>query len=145
MNIDKISNATSIKSIIQELSPEQIRLLIGEVIEEGPLKIQAKNDDKLIIREELMILPQWLTDHVYEAYVETEAYETPDPDKEELGSDFKCTYPCTGSNAPKHYYKQSWIKIKNHLEVGDTVQMLAFGGGRKYYIIDRIPQEGDRK
>lgn len=145
MNIDKITQATSIKTIIQELAPEQIRLLVGTVIAKGPLKIQALNDDKLIIREDLIILPQWLSDHVYKAYIETEAYSEPDPEKEELKDPFTCYYPCTSPQqaAPKHYYKQTWIKIKNHLEVGDMVQMLAFGGGRKYYVIDRVPLPDD--
>lgn len=142
MNADKIANATSIKSIIQELAPEQIRLMLGTVVSEGPLKVQALNDDKLTIPEDLLIVPQWLTDHIYPIYIETEWYEKPDPNMEELGPTFDdhCIYPCSGVPAPKHYYKTTKIKINNHLKTGDMVYMLAFSGGKKYLVIDRIKE-----
>lgn len=141
MNLEKVKNATSLKGAIQALSPEQIRLLQGTVISEDPLQIQAAGDDKLIIPEALLIVPEWLTDHKYPAYIETTAYQTSPMTEVEDSAPFthsvcQCEL-CAGHTCPSHMYKQSWIIVKNHLRVGDTVDMLALGGGRKYYILDR--------
>ena len=71
MNIDRIAGATSIKSVIQELAPEQIRVIICEVISEPPnIELQACNDEKLRIPRGLIVVPEHLTDHWRPCYIE---------------------------------------------------------------------------
>ena len=106
MNIDRIERATSIRGLLAELSPEQIRLIVCTVTKTGPLELQGINDDKLKIRAGLIIIPQWMQTHTYD-----------------------CSIP--GVSATE-------ITIRNGLERGDTLYVLEFCGGKKYYILDRM-------
>lgn len=44
-----MSNYTSLKALIQQLMPKGNELIIGRVISESPVKVQALNDEKLIV------------------------------------------------------------------------------------------------
>ena len=150
MNIDRLNNATSIKGMIQQLAPEQIRMMLGEVISDDPLKVQVKNDEKLIIPKNLLVIPEWLTCHKYKAYIQTDAYmPCAEPSNDEAHDKqidtaaFVCNVACPSGAHPcaAHQYKASWIIIKNHLRAGDIVILLGFAGGKKYIVLDRIGKE----
>lgn len=152
MNIDRLQNSTSVKGIIQSLAPEQIRMLLAEVTSEDPLTVQTLNDDKLVIPKNLLVVPGWLTCHKYPAYIQTDAYaasgEPGDDDAHDAKIDtaaFTCNVACPHGAHPceAHQYKSEWIIIRNHLRTGDVVVLLAFAGGRRYYILDRLATEGE--
>lgn len=56
-----MSEATSIKQLIQQLMPTQIGVIIGKVISVNPLNVQAVNDSKLILHKGNLIVPGRLT------------------------------------------------------------------------------------
>ena len=142
MNIDRGSQGTSLKSLFQGMAPEQIRLIECMVTKAPPdIELQAVNDDKLTIKSPLVIIPQHLTDQKYPCYIETEAYCSPSTKLEDDTPFVHDVCSASGHTCPKHYYKQSWICIHNHLNVGDNVYVLVFGGGKKYYVLDRVPPD----
>ena len=57
------SDPTSLKGLFQGLVPDPCGALQGKVISASPLKIQATNDDKLIIPASLLIVPKHLTNY----------------------------------------------------------------------------------
>lgn len=150
MNVDRLQNSTSLKGILQMLAPEQISMLLGKVASADPLKVQTLNDDKLVIPKNLLVVPEWLTCHKYRAYIQTDAYEaSSEPSNDEAHDKkidtppFTCNVACPHAAHPcaAHQYKSEWIIIQNHLEVDDIVILLSFGGGKKYYILDRLGKE----
>lgn len=52
---------TSIKALIQKLMPRQNEIIIGRVVSENPLKVQAENDEKLTLSKKTLILPERLS------------------------------------------------------------------------------------
>lgn len=154
MNMDRLQNSTSIKGIIQSLAPEQVRMMLAEVTGTDPLRVQTRNDDKLIIPANLLVVPEWLTDHKYPAYIQTDAYvSSAEPSDDEARGrkidtapftrDASCAHvDCSISPCSDHQYKAEWVIIQNHLCVGDVVVLLAFAGGKRYYVLDRVAKEG---
>lgn len=47
---------TSIRQLIQQLMPKQTEIIIGKVISENPLSVQAVNDEKLLLGKNTLIL-----------------------------------------------------------------------------------------
>lgn len=142
MDTSALNKITSIKGMMQKMAPEQISLVRGIVTCEDPLEITAVNDSKLVIPVTRLIVPQWLTDHKYEAHIGVEAYAgSADAEKKDdtpYSRAPSCAHgDCSITPCADHTYKQDWIIIKNHLREGDAVLMLAFNGGKKYYVLDR--------
>lgn len=52
-----MDNATSIKALLSQLSPRGPVLIKGKVISSFPIKIQALNDEKLIMSEKTLVVP----------------------------------------------------------------------------------------
>lgn len=141
MQIDRSRTATGLKALIQGMAPEQVRLIECKVTAPLPdIELEATNDDKLKIKSSLIVVPQWLTDQVYPCYIETEAYTSKNTKVGE-GPFIHDVCAASGHTCPSHYYKTAWICMHNHLEVDDLVYVLAFNGGRSYYILDRVPPD----
>jgi len=98
---------TSLKGLFQSLCPQDVTVIIGRVVSDSPLSIQAVNDAKLTLHENLLCLPKHLTDYTVEC------------DIEELG--------LSGGK----------IKINNALKTGEIVYLLRFNEKKRYYILDR--------
>jgi len=58
-----MAEAMSIKSMFQSLNTEEVDVIRGRVVSSAPLQIQAENDEKLLIPESLLCVPQHLTSH----------------------------------------------------------------------------------
>lgn len=52
-----MDNSTSIKALLSQLSPRGSILIKGKVISSFPIKIQALNDEKLIMSEKTLVVP----------------------------------------------------------------------------------------
>lgn len=144
MDSERINQADSVAGLIKALAGTctELRFLKGTVISEKPLKIKAENDDKLILQGVRLIIPEWLTDHKYPAYIETDGYETSPMTEVEDSTPFvHQTCATCGHKCPEHQYKKDWIIIKNHLKEGDKVIMLEAARSEVFLVIDR---EGDR-
>jgi hypothetical protein len=86
-----------------------VGVMEGEVVSAPPnLKVRLKNNSKLIISKELLVVPQKLTDYTMQCSIMT--------DTEEITS----------------------ITLKNNLKIGDKIMLVSFEGGQRFYILDKI-------
>lgn len=148
MKSEQVNQAGSIAGLVRAIagSAGGLRILEGEVIQERPdeIKIRAENDAKLIIPESRLIIPQWLTNHKYEAHILTEMYKTgtwtcEKKDDSKYKRDPSCACPdCSITPCTEHYYKQDWIVLKNRLRAGDKVIMLELSQDERFLVLDRV-------
>lgn len=124
------ADATSLKQLLQGIQVKDMTLLQGKVIQESPLKIQAVNDEKLIITEEIAIVPRHLTDYTATCDVWLGSTGTIDSITQTDGahSHSQKTFSIETAN----------ITIYNALKAGEMVHLLAFDSGKKYYVLDRV-------
>lgn len=121
------ADPTSLKEVFQTLSPKQASLLIGTVISADPLKIEMVNDSKHIITSEITVVPKHLTEH-----------------KVKVSMSGGTVHGSTGT-ADGHSHgissfsvEDAILTVKNALEVGDMVHILALQSEKKYFILDRV-------
>lgn len=120
------SKATSIKGLLQELTPEAAELLQGVVIQESPLKIQMDNDNKRVVSA---VVPRSLTDYEVEIDVQLAAGEIDSETKDNGTHKHELeTFKMTGGV----------LTVHNHLSKGDRVHVLSIQHGKKYYVLDRV-------
>ena len=130
------SDPTSLKGLFQGLVPDPCGALQGKVISASPLKIQATNDDKLIIPASLLIVPKHLTN--YSATVDIS-----------VGSGvLSSNTTSSGSHdhsGGAHAHPLATFSIRggsmtvyNGLKVGEKVHLLSLNNGKKYYVLDRV-------
>lgn len=136
------SKETSLKGLFQGMIPEAVELLQGTVIQESPLRIQMTNDSKLIISENITVVPRSLTDHELEADVRLAGGSIDSETGKALSPDSK-TAGAYGSE--QHIHKltdftivRGVITVHNHLAKGDKVHVLAIQNGKKYFVLDRV-------
>jgi hypothetical protein len=98
---------TSLKQLFQTMAPDGAGIIQGRVVSAEPLKIQAVNDEKLTLTENLLCIPKHLTEYK------------------------------TTVSIPELELKNAEITVHNALKSGETVYILSFNGGKKYYILDR--------
>lgn len=101
-------NVTSLKGLIQSLTPDSTSVIQGVVTNIEPLIVQVMNDEKLTLHSALLIIPEHLTERTVDAEIE---------DNNET--------------------KNVTLKLLDALKVGDKVYLLSFNEGKKYYILDR--------
>lgn len=143
----------SIKGMFQAMIPTQSELLMGNVIQTGPLKIQVKGDSKLIISEVSTIVAWHLSDYTTKADIAV--------DEGELAS-LTVSGGSHNHDGGSHSGHQSGngehshdggshthdldtfvltnatITVHNALKVGDVVHLLALQDGKLYYVLDRV-------
>lgn len=100
-------NPTGLKEMFQSMLPEAPGVIEGIVTNANPLQVTLANDSKMILGKNSLIVPRHLTDYVVEVDLQKSA----------------------GSFGMLHVY--------NSLKKWDTVYLLQFNGGKKYYILDR--------
>lgn len=124
---NKTKNPTGIKQLFQSLIPESENILEGFVLSINPLSIQGIKNDKLLLKESVLLLPKHLTDYEIEI---------------ELSVDSGGKYGLT-SEKEGHAHdllsvqiKKGKIMLKNALKIGEQVYLLPCSG--KYFILGRI-------
>lgn len=124
-----IDEATSLKGLFQGMVPDGAGVLQGQVISASPLQIQIVNDDKLVIGESITIVPKHLTN--YTATVDI--------------AQGNGTVSGRTATEEEHYHTLNTFNIYgatmtvyNALKVGETVHILSFNNGKKYYVLDRV-------
>lgn len=116
---------TSLKGLIQGLSPEQPGVIEGKVMGTSPLSVTLVNDTKMCLSANSLVVPQHLTSYT-------------------VGATFKVSATGDTTTVEDHYHKldnfqlnKGSITIDNSLKTGDVVYLLQFNGGKKFYILDR--------
>ena len=134
-----MNEAQSIMSIIRGATmSEDGSVIEAKVIGVNPLKVQATNDDKLILNAGSLVVPWHLTD-----YTTKMTYRL---DKGTLDSE---TYNdgahgghVGGDGTHVNHLKtfnlyKGTMTVYNALKVGDMIYLLRYNDGRKYFILDR--------
>lgn len=150
---DNPGGQTSLKGLFQGLVPDPCGILQGKVISASPLRIQAVNDEKLIINALLLIVPKHLTDYTATVDISvgkgtlTSVTKT-DGAHEHSGGTHGGHDSGNGSHthdggAHSHTLKTFAIsggtmKVYNALKVGEQVHLLSLNNGKKYYVLDRV-------
>ncbi len=149
------SNPTSIKQMILGMMPDPPGVLEGTVTKESPLQITLANDAKMVLSQNSLILPEWLTDmeKTIDISLSRGNIVAPTGQEEEKGAHKHEGGEHEGHTTKdgkhlhedgkhEHYLKNfdiygATIVIYNHLNEGEIVLLLSFNGGKQYYILDR--------
>jgi len=150
-----IHEATSFKEIFQGMIPESLGVIQGRVVEASPLKIQATNDEKLVLSGNNLCVPRHLTDYTAEIDIRLGGGTIDSRTKEDGTHPHGSSGPHGGhtEGAGMHMHPETegahvneletfditgaTIKVCNALKVGETVYLLSFNEGKKYYVLDR--------
>lgn len=141
---------TSIKQLIQKMAGDGAEVLQGAVISVSPLRIQIKNDAKLIIGANITYVPWHLTDYRTELSFDDPAVRnnvsvghhipelhatlTEHPDTiSETSRDVVLKGQISFAEKVKHK-----ITVYNALKAGDVVHVLCFNHGKQYFVLDRV-------
>ena len=130
---------TSIKQLIQSFTmSEDGSVIEAKVIGVGPLKVQATNDDKLILNAGSLVVPWHLTDYTTkmtyrldEGTLDSETYNDGSHGGHMGGDGTHVNHLRTFN-----LYKGT-ITVYNALKVGDIIYLLRYNDGKKYFILDR--------
>lgn len=122
-----------------------VNIVVGEVIESKPLKIEVHS--KLILTDEFLLVAEHLTRHeriVSLAYEHTQYFSSG-----RMGDALKqasSTRKNIGESAPNPYekYEMKYAQFiyEDGLKIGDKVVLHRVQGGQKYFVSDRY-KEGD--
>ena len=119
-----IQEPTSVKGCLQKIieGSEAMGVIEGRVISERPLKIQVINDEKLVLHEGILEVPEHLT--TYWTRVDITA-----------GSRGVHSGHLAGDGG--HSHLGATMIVHNALRLGDIVYILSFNHGKKYLVFDR--------
>ena len=132
---------TGIKQLFQQMIPDGPSVKEGIVTSTSPLSVTLKNDAKMILSANSLIVPRSLTDYQVEVDLETALGTLTSKTK----VDGKHTHDeLTGGDDGEHFHKLETFSVRdgvlmihNALKKGDIVYLLAFNNGKQYYILDR--------
>jgi len=152
-----MGNPTSIKELFHGMTPESANIIQGVVIAVGPLRIQAVNDDKLILTETVLSVPRHLTDytttcdislgggsinsvtqsgqgtHPHGSSGTHGGHESGDGSHSHPGSEGAHVH-----NVATFNIACATITVHNALKVGERVHLLSFNNRKSYFILDRV-------
>lgn len=121
----------SVKKLIQGMVGGEVQLIQGTVIKVDPLRI-ATDDEKLILNENITIIPWHLTDYETKVSIKMDyGWKT----KERSGGGGAAAY---ASHDHDIVIEKKKITIHNALKVGDQLHILSFAHGKQYFILDRV-------
>ncbi len=109
---------TGVMQVIKDQMPAAVTVKSGVIKSVAPLSVQVVGDEKLLLTAELLIVPQHLTRH-------------------DVIMDIPkmCNY--SGEGACNYNGEGAVVTVHSELKMGDTVCLLSFNSGKKYYILDR--------
>lgn len=152
---EKTQEQTSILAMLKGAMPEAMTVVRGKVVLSAPLQIQVVNDEKLLLGENLLCVPQHLSDFTAKIDIRLDGGSVDSQTKKDgahphgssgqhgghSGGDGAHAHPDSEGAHVNHLdtfdIYGATIKIYNALKVGDTVYMLSYNHGKKYYILDR--------
>ena len=134
----EIKEPTSIKEMFQGMIPDSMGVVRGKVVSAAPLKIQVVNDDKLILSENLICVPRHLSDYTTtcDLMLGKGSLDSQTKNDGEHGGHVSGTGANQHALATFNIFNAT-LKVHNALKLGDTVYLLSFNEGKKYYVLDR--------
>jgi hypothetical protein len=131
---------TSLKELFQGMIPDDSGVTQARVIAVAPLKLQAVNDDKLTLSQNVLCVPRHLTDYETKCEIELNG-GTIDSQTHEDGAHSQPDAGFGGTHVNHLETFNVWgakLKVYNALKLGEVVYILSFNNGKSYYILDRI-------
>ncbi len=137
-----MEDATSLKQLIQRMAPDSAGVVEGTVTCAIPLEITLTNDAKMVLSVNSLIVPEHLTDHeiVADIMMEDGALYAPTGGDEDSGEHEHPSVVKSGKHDHELMnFQLTGGKIILHagLKAGETVYLLSYNNGKKYYILDR--------
>ena len=134
----EIKEPTSIKEMFQGMIPDSMGVVRGKVVSAAPLKIQVVNDDKLLLSENLICVPRHLSDYTTtcDLMLGKGSLDSQTKNDGEHGGHVSGTGANQHARATFNIFNAT-LKVHNALKLGDTVYLLSFNEGKKYYVLDR--------
>ena len=137
-----MEDQTSLKQMIQSMSPDGAGVVEGAVTNVAPLEITLTNDAKMILSANSLIVPEHLTDHEIEADIMKDdgALYAPTGAEDEKGEHEHPGIEKSGEHAQElKGFQLTGGKIILHtgLKAGEIVYLLSYNNGKKYYVLDR--------
>lgn len=137
-----MKDATSLKQLIQSMAPDGAGVVEGTVTCTTPLEITLTNDVKMVLSVNSLIVPEHLTDHAVMADIMMEdgALYAPTGGDEDSGEHEHSGVVKSGEHDHElTNFQLTGGKITLHtgLKAGETVYLLSYNNGKKYYILDR--------
>lgn len=149
-----MDECTSIKQLIQSLMPAGPTVVEGTVTATSPLAITLTNDSKMVLTQNSLVVPRYLTDHQVEVDLRKASGTLASKTKNEEGKhkheggehdghetgDGKHTHEDDGDHI--HHLdtfdlEHGILSMYNGLKKGETVYLLQFDNGKRYFVIDR--------
>lgn len=150
--MERSGEQTSLKGLIQGMIPDSMGVIMGKVVSASPLKIQVINDDKLLLSENLICVPRHLSDYTTTATFTVgkgslSSVTTASGSHEHTGGSHDGHTEGNGNHEHSggtHSHPlasftlaHGTLTVHNALKVGETVYLLSFNEGKKYYVLDR--------
>lgn len=137
-----MEDATSLKQLIQSMAPNGAGVVEGTVTCAIPLEITLTNDAKMVLSINSLIVPEHLTDHeiVADIMMDGGTLYAPTGGDEDRGQH---EHPGVEKGGEHEHELKNFqftggkIIIHAGLKVGETVYLLSYNNGKKYYILDR--------
>lgn len=141
-DLKKPADVNSFKQVFQGMLPDGAEVIQGIVTAASPLRIQALNNEKLMMSASILIVPRHLTDYQTTVDISLGKGSINSQTKEEDG---KHGHPGIADDKGEHIHFLSTYTITgasmtvyNALKVGEKVHLLSFNNGKKYYVLDRV-------
>lgn len=121
-----MADATELLKLIKQAANDAnsaskpVNVVFGTVIAADPLQVQL--EQKIILEEDQLIVPEYLTDHDVDIHIGDWETEESEEHKHKITGDKKVT-------------------VLNALKAEDTVIMIRQQGGQQFLVIDRLPKE----
>lgn len=154
----------SIKEAFQTMSVPDMSIWEGVVLSVSPMQIQAKDDEKLIIREASIRVPRHLTDYELTGQIISNtgfvsgsgtvssgsvsvSMSTGEHSGHDLGATGSHTHTISSINLSGAQVTVNGaqitmdhieISLSDSLNVGDEVLVLSYNKGKRNYILDRV-------
>jgi hypothetical protein len=138
--------ATSIKEIIQSMQIKDMEILEGVVISEAPLNIKLANNEKMVLDEDILIVPQHLTDYKTKLSFAAIAGAVLSSKTKPAGS-HNHTVSGVGSTSTVEDHEhelndlqltQVEVTVHNALKKDEKVLLLSYNNSKMYYVLDRV-------
>ncbi len=154
---NSLQTPTSIKQIMQQMTPQALDVVQGTVIATAPLQIQLLNDSKMLVSGNILCIPRHLTNYtttvsisldsgtIDSITIEGQGTHGHGPSGQHSGHSSGSGEHTHPDSEGKHLHKletfniaNATMTVHNALGVGEQVYILSFDHGKKYYILDRV-------
>lgn len=142
MSAQDAQEPMSLKEAFQNMVPESTGVITAKVISVSPLRVQAVNDDKLVLSANVLCLPRHLSTYTTTVDITGGTLNSSTTEGEGSHSHSGGDHSHSGDGDHVHSLATFTVygaamTVYNGLKVGDIVYLLSFDQGKKYYILDR--------